>query len=185
MKKVVLLSLLCCSLFSCNKEQVSPNGKITLTYSNENQSHSFHLTYTDAQGKHDVLNLPAIGLLTANGGGKNLELKSISDAQAIGTVTQCSETGHAVGLACGETEILVHAGIDTVQMAGRGFSLSVKPGENVKTGQPLLVMDAAMVRASGYSPVVVTIVTDTPGKVSFSDKTEIHGGETLFTVSLP
>ena len=83
MKKVVLLSLLCCSLFSCNKEQVSPNGKITLTYSNENQSHSFHLTYTDAQGKHDVLNLPAIGLLTANGGGKNLELKSISDAQAI------------------------------------------------------------------------------------------------------
>lgn len=83
MKKVVLLSLLCCSLFSCNKEQVSPNGKITLTYSNENQSHSFHLTYTDAQGKHDVLNLPAIGLLTADGGGKNLELKSISDAQAI------------------------------------------------------------------------------------------------------
>lgn len=83
MKKVVLLSLLCFSLFSCNKEQVSPNGKITLTYSNENQSHSFHLTYTDAQGKHDVLNLPAIGLLTADGGGKNLELKSISDAQAI------------------------------------------------------------------------------------------------------
>lgn len=83
MKKVILLSLLCCSLFSCNKEQVSPNGKITLTYSNENQSHSFHLTYTDAQGKHDVLNLPTIGLLTADGGGKNLELKSISDAQAI------------------------------------------------------------------------------------------------------
>ena len=83
MKKVVLLSLLCCSLFSCNKEQVSPNGKITLTYSNENQSHSFHLTYTDAQGKHDVLNLPAIGLLTADGGGKNLELKSISDSQTI------------------------------------------------------------------------------------------------------
>lgn len=104
---------------------------------------------------------------------------------ADGTVTQCSETGHAVGLACRETEILVHAGIDTVQMAGRGFSLSVKPGENVKTGQPLLVMDAAMVRAAGYSPVVVTVVTDTPGKISFSDKTEIHGGETLFTVSLP
>ena len=83
MKKVILLSLLCLSLFSCNKEQTSPDGRIALSYTGENQNHSFKLTYTDAQGTHEVLNLPAIGLLTADGGGKNLELKEVGEGIAI------------------------------------------------------------------------------------------------------
>ncbi|MBQ8642474.1 MAG: PTS glucose transporter subunit IIA [Clostridia bacterium] len=102
-----------------------------------------------------------------------------------GVVTQCSETGHAVGITCGETELLLHAGIDTVEMAGDGFSLQVKPGDPVEKGQILLVMDAEKVRAAGHPAMVITIITETGGTVSFSGKTEIQAGETLFTITAP
>ena len=113
------------------------------------------------------------------------EREVLVTAPADGTVTRCSETGHAVGLACGDTEILIHAGIDTVQLSGKGFTLSVKEGETVRTGQPLLRMDTAPVRDAGYDPVVVIVITDTPGKAAFTERTEIRTGEVLFTVSLP
>lgn len=106
-------------------------------------------------------------------------------APADGAVTQCSETGHAVGITCGGTELLLHAGIDTVEMGGEGFGLLVKPGDTVKKGQPLLVMDAAKVRAAGHPATVITIVTETAGQVSFSDQTEIRAGEVLLTIRLP
>lgn len=106
-------------------------------------------------------------------------------APADGVVTQCSDTGHAVGITCGTTEILVHAGIDTVQMAGRGFTLAVQPGETVKAGQTLLVMDAAMVRNAGFAPVVVTVITETPGRITFSGEARFHTGDTLCTITVP
>lgn len=103
---------------------------------------------------------------------------------ANGVVTQCSETGHAIGLTCGDTEILLHAGIDTVQMAGQGFSPVVQVGETVQQGQVLLVMDAAEVRSAGYNAMVITVITETTGKITFTDQSSLQAGDILCTINI-
>ena len=123
---------------------------------------------------------PCIGIRPPSAGSE-----CVVTAPADGVVTQCSETGHAVGLVCGGTEILIHAGIDTVQLGGEGFTVSVKTGDTVRAGQPLLRMDTALVREAGYDTVVVTVITETPGTAAFTEQAEIRAGEVLFTVSLP
>ena len=110
------------------------------------------------------------------------EGKCVISAPADGTVTQCTETGHAVGLACGETEILIHAGIDTVGLAGKGFVLSVQAGDTVRAGQTLLEMDTALVSEAGYDTVVVIIITESSGTAVFTEQTTIRTGERLFSV---
>lgn len=100
-----------------------------------------------------------------------------------GTATQVSETGHAVGIttADGQTAVLVHAGIDTVSLAGAGFTLHVGEGDKVRCGQPILTMDVAQVEEAGYSSVVVVIVTESKTPLHPVAVAQIKEGEVLFT----
>ena len=58
-------------------------------------------------------------------------------------------------------EILIHVGVDTVEMKGDGFSPKVKVGDKVKQGDLLLEMDLGKIAASGHPAVVITVVTNT------------------------
>ena len=122
---------------------------------------------------------PCAGIEPPDGAGECALVSPVT-----GVVTQCSDTGHAVGITCGETEILLHAGIDTVEMQGEGFTLLVQPGDTVEQGQPLLRMDAEKIRAAGHPAMVITIVTETAGTVSFSAAEDIRTGDTLLTVTV-
>lgn len=83
---------------------------------------------------------------------------SPADAE-VGVVM--ADTGHACGLVLDNgAELLIHVGIDTVDMGGDGFELLVKEGEAVKQGQPLIRFDPEKIRAAGHSTVTVFIVTD-------------------------
>ncbi|MCR4687118.1 MAG: glucose PTS transporter subunit IIA [Lachnospiraceae bacterium] len=77
-----------------------------------------------------------------------------------GTVTMVFDTGHAVGLQSDDgVEILVHIGINTVELDGKGFTKLVKDGDTVKVGDPLIKFDAAVIKEGGYNlttPVIVT-----------------------------
>lgn len=69
--------------------------------------------------------------------------------------------GHAVGIAGSDgIEVLVHVGVDTVEMNGEGFSCYVSQGDRVRAGQPLLRFDRAAIAAAGHSDCVVLIVTN-------------------------
>lgn len=69
--------------------------------------------------------------------------------------------GHAVGIAGDDgIEVLVHVGVDTVEMNGEGFTGYVKQGDRVRAGQPLLRVDRATVAAAGHPDCVVLIVTN-------------------------
>ena len=80
-----------------------------------------------------------------------------------GTVSLVADTGHAVGLVSDQgAEILIHIGIDTVNLAGKPFMAHVAPGERVRAGQPLMDVDLAQIKAAGLSTETMVIVTNTP-----------------------
>ena len=72
-------------------------------------------------------------------------------------------TGHAVGL---ETEdgavILIHCGIDTVNMNGEGFEVFVKEGQQVAVGDMLVKFDKELVESKGYSSEILVVFTEVP-----------------------
>lgn len=77
-----------------------------------------------------------------------------------GTVSEVTETAHAVVIMAGEIEILIHAGIHTVNMRGEGFKNRVKLGQVVRRGEPVLVMDLWKVKNAGYDDTVIMAVSN-------------------------
>ncbi len=81
-------------------------------------------------------------------------------APVSGTIAAAFPTGHAFGVKTKEgMEILIHIGIDTVSLQGKGFDVKVKQGDSVKQGDVLVVVDVDYVKSqekSVYSPVIFT-----------------------------
>lgn len=85
-------------------------------------------------------------------------------APAAGEITLVFPTGHAIGM-CTENgaEILIHVGMDTVSLVGKGFNTFVQVGDKVDAGQKLLEFDLATIREANLpviSPVIVTNSTE-------------------------
>ena len=71
-----------------------------------------------------------------------------------------ADTGHACGLSLPNgVELLIHVGVDTVDMGGDGFKLLVKEGDHVKAGQPLIEFDPVKIKAAGHPCTTMLIVT--------------------------
>lgn len=82
-------------------------------------------------------------------------------APADGSVVVAPSSGHAYGLALDNgLEILIHVGIDTVNLAGKGFDVKVAKGDRVKAGQTLVVVDRAVIEEAGYKLVTPVLVTN-------------------------
>lgn len=82
-------------------------------------------------------------------------------APADGSVVVAPSSGHAYGLALDNgLEILIHIGIDTVNLKGQGFDVKVAKGDRVKAGQTLVVVDRAVIEEAGYKLVTPVLVTN-------------------------
>ncbi|QOC24436.1 PTS glucose transporter subunit IIA [Microbacterium hominis] len=80
-------------------------------------------------------------------------------APGAGTVVAAQPTGHAFGLQLDNgTEVLIHVGIDTVNLKGEGFDVKVKNGDRVETGTPLVTFDRAVIEKAGYPLITPVIV---------------------------
>ncbi|MFF8186028.1 beta-glucoside-specific PTS transporter subunit IIABC [Microbacterium sp. NPDC016588] len=107
-------------------------------------------------------------------------------APVSGTVIAAMPTGHAFGILTDDgTEILVHVGIDTVQMKGAGFTDAVVQGTRVVAGQKLVSVDLAAIRAAGHPTTVALIVTNPErvGDVSVTTVGPVLAGEPVLTVT--
>lgn len=104
-----------------------------------------------------------------------------------GTIMQVSPTNHAVGIVAQDgTEILVHVGLETVLLEGKGFELKVKEGDKVSKGDLLIETDLEYVRQHADSiitPIVITnsATSDKEYKIT-NDKTSLMGQTTIITV---
>jgi len=82
-------------------------------------------------------------------------------APASGTIAMVAHTGHAFGLMTDDgVEILVHMGIDTVELNGAPFALTIAQGDTVRAGQPIGTMNRALVESSGKSTTTMVIFTN-------------------------
>ena len=78
-----------------------------------------------------------------------------------GKVTSVAGTLHAVGLMSDDgIELLIHVGMDTVDMQGKGFEALIKEGQTVKAGTPLLKIDLDAIRAANHPTATAIIVTN-------------------------
>lgn len=71
------------------------------------------------------------------------------------------DTKHAIGLSCGNVELLIHIGIDTVQLNGKGYDIKVHEGDVLKKGDVIGYFDIKTIIEAGYRAVTPVIVTNT------------------------
>jgi PTS system beta-glucosides-specific IIC component len=82
-------------------------------------------------------------------------------APVDGEITTFFPTGHAIGITGDNgAEILIHVGMDTVELNGKGFTPKKKQGDHVKKGELLLEFDMNVIKEAGYSTVTPVIVTN-------------------------
>lgn len=78
-----------------------------------------------------------------------------------GEISTVADTRHAVGITGPDgMEVLIHVGIDTVNMKGEGFEVFVSEGEKVKAGQRLLTFDIEKIKEAGYSTTTAVLLTN-------------------------
>ena len=100
----------------------------------------------------------------AMGGGAGVDPSGdvVVTAPADGTVVVAMGSGHAYGLSLDSgVEILIHVGLDTVNLEGKGFDVKVAKGDRVRAGDVLVRVDRSVVEAAGYSLVTPVIITNT------------------------
>lgn len=93
------------------------------------------------------------------------------------TVTSVFPTLHAIGLALPNgAELLIHVGINTVELEGKHFEKFVSDGQAVKKGQKLTCFDKAAIEAAGYNTTVIVLVTNSDDFASVTAATEGTAG---------
>lgn len=111
--------------------------------------------------------------------GEGLAIKPETDtlyAPVDATVTVLMEDSrHAVGLTMENgMEILLHVGIDTVDMQGNGFTYFVTENQKVKAGEPLIRFDREKIKKAGHPDVTVCVITETGSASPLTFHTGIH-----------
>lgn len=76
------------------------------------------------------------------------------------TITVVPKTKHALGMKANGVDILIHVGLDTVELEGKGFTVHVKEGEKVSRGQKLISFDSKFIKEQGKSDVVILVLTN-------------------------
>lgn len=83
-------------------------------------------------------------------------------APISGTITMVADTQHGIGIHTDNgLDILIHMGIDTVELKGAPFTVSVAPGDRVEAGQNIATMDLNMVKAAGKDTTIIVVITNT------------------------
>jgi len=108
-------------------------------------------------------------------------------APADGEITMIADTKHAIMMTTTEgLELMLHLGLDTVELQGKPFTVAVKVGDHVEAGTPLATMDLAVVKAAGKGTTVMTVVTnmDLVEQVDKVPDQAVQTGATVATVTL-
>lgn len=107
-------------------------------------------------------------------------------APVDGEITVAYETKHAYGLKSDDgAEVLIHIGIDTVNLKGDHFTSAVQQGQHVKQGDVLGTADIDAIKQAGYDPTVMVVITNTNNyaNVERIDATAVQAGDSLIALT--
>ncbi len=107
-------------------------------------------------------------------------------APVAGVVSKIFSTNHAFSIrTSNELEVMVHIGLDTVELNGEGFKALAKEGDKVSVGKPIISADLAYIESQG-KPIITPIVVNHEKEITISsDKVRtIREGEELMEVTL-
>lgn len=106
-------------------------------------------------------------------------------APIAGTISAVFDTKHAIGITGDEgVELLIHMGLDTVKLEGKGFDVKIKVGDHVNAGDLLAVFDLDFIKGEGFpttTPVVISN-TDAYTQISKPESGEAEAGAAVITV---
>jgi glucose-specific phosphotransferase system IIA component len=110
------------------------------------------------------------------------EASGVAVAPISGTLVKLFEGGHAFGIvADGGTEMIVHLGLDTIELRGRGFERIATEGDRVEAGQPVVRFHLEEIRSGDYDPVTPVLVSNPEDHPVTGVRTgEVQAGEPLF-----
>ena len=120
--------------------------------------------------------------------GKGIAINPIEGkvySPADGTLTTLFPSLHAIGITTENgAEILIHVGMDTVQLEGKHFNAKVKQGDKVKKGQLLLEFDKQEIEKAGYSTITPVLITNSDQYLDVieTDKRKVDFNSGLLTV---
>ncbi len=110
-------------------------------------------------------------------------IKSPCDGEISNTV----DSKHAIGIKSNDgLEVLIHVGLDTVELKGKFFEYLVGEGDSVKTGDTLIRFDIENIKKSGYkltTPMVISNINDS-NKIKIIAPEDIRSGEELMEISM-
>lgn len=105
-------------------------------------------------------------------------------APISGELAKLFQGGHAFGIVTdGGMELIVHLGLDTIELQGKGFDKLAVEGDRVEAGQPIVRFDLPAVRSTGYNPVTPVVVANADEfRVSDSRSGQVTAGDVMFEV---
>ncbi len=116
-------------------------------------------------------------------------VEGVGVSPVAGKLTIFHSACHAFAVqATDEVSVLVHVGLDTVQMRGKGFTRLAEVGDKVAAGREIVHFDIAGIQAAGYSPLSPVILPDLPEGYRIEKTAALTvqaGQDVLFTVTRP
>ncbi|MGM0217390.1 beta-glucoside-specific PTS transporter subunit IIABC [Enterococcus sp. AZ126] len=173
------------------KDPVVEIPKTTINNKEENSiSEANTLTEVVTPIKGEVVALTAVedGMFSEEILGKGFAIKPVEGsvyAPVSGIVTAIFDSKHAIGLTSDSgVELLIHIGIDTVQLNGEGYEYFVDKGQNIEIGDKLIEFDLDKIIEKGYNIITPVVVTNSAdfGDIITLTKTLAKPGEQVMKV---
>ncbi|MGO3048632.1 MAG: beta-glucoside-specific PTS transporter subunit IIABC [Staphylococcus sp.] len=120
--------------------------------------------------------------------GKGIAIKPYDNtvlAPLDGVISMIAPSKHAIGITSENgVELLIHVGLDTVQLNGKGFELLIQENDKITRNQPLLNFDKDTIQSQGYDTVIPIIITNSNefDDIIIEDPAEVKQNEAIFTI---
>lgn len=167
-----------------------PVDEETITEEKEAKDHSDEEIVSPLEGTVIALSKVPDPAFASEAMGKGIAIEPTSGrvvSPVNGTVTVAFKTKHAIGLVSESgAEILIHVGIDTVQLEGKYFTSHVKQGDQVKVGDLLVEFDIEKIKEAGYeiaTPIIITNSTNYKEIVT-TQKESVNVKEKLLSLTI-
>ena len=111
--------------------------------------------------------------------------ENIVKSPVKGEIVTIFDTQHAIGLKTDDdVEVLIHIGIDTVNLKGQHFNALAKVGDHIEVGTPIMEVDFAAVKEAGYDIITPVIVTNTAAfkNILGTDQEHATSGDLVVTI---